>query len=97
VPAHCEQPAHLFYLLLPTEPARRALIAHLAAAGVMAVSHYVPLHASPMGRALQPAPAPCPVTEDVSARLLRLPFFPTLCSEEQRGIIDAITAWSVPS
>ena len=97
VPTHCEQPAHLFYLLLPSEPARRALIAHLAATGAMAVSHYVPLHASPMGRALQTSPAACPVTEDVSARLLRLPFFPTLSPEDQKRIIDAITAWSVPA
>jgi dTDP-4-amino-4,6-dideoxygalactose transaminase len=97
VPAHCEQPFHLFYLLLPSEPARRALIAHLAGAGAMAVSHYVPLHLSPMGRRLQRAPADCPVTESVSARLLRLPFFPTLTEEEQARIIGAITAWSVPA
>jgi dTDP-4-amino-4,6-dideoxygalactose transaminase len=96
VPPHCEQPFHLFYLLLPSEPARRALIAHLAEAGAMAVSHYVPLHLSPMGRKLQRAPADCPVTENVSARLLRLPFFPTLTEGDQARIIDAIIAWSVP-
>jgi dTDP-4-amino-4,6-dideoxygalactose transaminase len=50
-----------------------------------------------MGRRLQRAPADCPVTESVSARLLRLPFFPTLTEEEQARIIGAITAWSVPA
>ena len=90
VPAHCEQPYHLFYLLLPSESARRSLIDHLAKAGAMAVSHYVPLHLSPMGLGLQREPATCPVTEDVSARLLRLPFFPTLSEMDQQAIIGAI-------
>lgn len=94
VPDHCEQPYHLFYLLLPSESARRSLIDHLARAGAMAVSHYVPLHLSPMGLKLQREPAVCPVTEDVSARLLRLPFFPTLSAADQAGIIQSIREWS---
>ena len=97
VPPHCDQPYHLFYLLLPSEPARGSLIAHLAAAGAMAVSHYVPLHLSPMGLQLQRERATCPVTEDVSARLLRLPFFPTLSESDQSAIIRAIQRWSPPS
>lgn len=97
VPDGSEHPFHMFYLLLPGESARRALIAHLAAAGAMAVSHYMPLHLSPMGRSLQRVLANCPVTEEVSARLLRLPFFPTLSDSEQGLIVDAITAWSVPA
>lgn len=97
VPAGCEQPSHLFYLLLPDERARTSLIEHLRKAGAMAVSHYVPLNRSPMGQKVQRPVRACPVTEDVSARLLRLPFYPTLAEEDQAGIIDAITAWSVPS
>jgi dTDP-4-amino-4,6-dideoxygalactose transaminase len=96
VPEHCEHPAHLFYVLLPSEAARRSLIQHLADAGAMAVSHYVPLHRSPMGVQLQRMVAECPVTDDVSARLLRLPFFPTLSERDQQGIIDAMTAWAPP-
>src|SRR5450432_354619 len=40
VPPHCEQPAHLFYLLLPSEADRDALIAHLKTRGINAVFHY---------------------------------------------------------
>jgi dTDP-4-amino-4,6-dideoxygalactose transaminase len=90
VPAHCEQPWHLFYLLLPSESERNALMAHLAHHRVQAVFHYLPLHLSPVGRALGGLPGQCPVAEDVSARLLRLPCFPGLGDEEQARVIAAI-------
>jgi dTDP-4-amino-4,6-dideoxygalactose transaminase len=50
VPAGCEQPFHMFYLLLPSLAVRQALIEHLKRRGILAVSHYVPLHSSPYGR-----------------------------------------------
>ena len=96
VPAHCEHPSHLFYLLLPTEAARTSLIQHLKGRGIAGVSHYVPLHLSPMGRALQPNPPSCPVTEDVSGRLLRLPLYNALGPEDQQAVIDALLAWRLP-
>jgi len=37
VPAHCEQPYHLFYLLMPSLEQRQALIAHLKAHGILSV------------------------------------------------------------
>jgi dTDP-4-amino-4,6-dideoxygalactose transaminase len=93
VPAHCDQPFHLFYLLLPSLAHRASLIAHLGAAGIQAVSHYVPLHQSPMGRRLAPRIADCPVTEDVSRRLLRLPFFVGLSAADQDRVLETILAW----
>jgi dTDP-4-amino-4,6-dideoxygalactose transaminase len=93
VPAHCEQAYHMFYLLLPSLAARTALIAHLKAAGVMAVFHYLPLHLSDMGRSLGGRPGACPVTEDVSDRLLRLPFFYNLSDEDQERAIAATLAF----
>ena len=75
VPALCDQPYHMFYLLLQNSTERQALITHLASRGILAVFHYVPLHLSPMGRNLGARPGDCPVTEDVSERLLRLPFY----------------------
>jgi dTDP-4-amino-4,6-dideoxygalactose transaminase len=93
IPAHCEQPFHLFYLLLPSETARARLIAHLAGRGILAVSHYVPLHLSPMGQRFGARAGACPVTEDVSARLLRLPFFTGLEGSDQEDVLTAIRAW----
>ena len=49
-PPECEQPYHLFYLLLPSLEYRQGLIAHLKSNGILSVFHYVPLHLSDMGR-----------------------------------------------
>src|SRR5262245_15857658 len=35
IPSHCDQPYHMFYLLLPSLEQRQALIAHLKARGVL--------------------------------------------------------------
>jgi dTDP-4-amino-4,6-dideoxygalactose transaminase len=90
VPAHCEQPYHMFYLLMPSLEQRQALIAHLRAHGILSVFHYLPLHLSEMGQRFGGKESDCPVTEDVSDRLLRLPFYNELIEEEQARIVDAI-------
>ncbi|MBL8857014.1 MAG: dTDP-4-amino-4,6-dideoxygalactose transaminase [Planctomycetes bacterium] len=90
VPAHCEQPYHMFYLLLRDGAQRESLIAHLEARGILAVFHYLPLHISEMGRKFGGRAGDCPVTEDVSGRLLRLPFFNRLTDDEQTEVIDAV-------
>jgi dTDP-4-amino-4,6-dideoxygalactose transaminase len=93
VPEHCEQSFHMYYLLLPTYEARTRLIAHLRERGILAVFHYLPLHLSGMGRALGGREGQCPVTEDVSDRLLRLPFYTALTDAEQDEVLEAVTAF----
>jgi dTDP-4-amino-4,6-dideoxygalactose transaminase len=94
IPPDCEHPDHLFYLLLPSETIRRRFIAYLAAAGIQAVFHYVPLHSSPMGRRFGARPEDCPVAEDVGRRLVRLPLFTGLSADHQTLVIDAIRRFS---
>ena len=94
IPAHCEQAYHLYYILLPNLDARQGLIAHLKARGILSVFHYLPLHLSDRGRDFGGRPGQCPVTEDVSDRLLRLPFFNSLTDDEQARVIDAIREFS---
>jgi dTDP-4-amino-4,6-dideoxygalactose transaminase len=77
----------MFYVLLPAGE-RDRFIDHLLARDVQSVFHYVPLHASPMA-ARWPPRAACPVTEDVSARLARLPFYTGLDAATQDRVIDA--------
>jgi len=89
VPAHAAQAYHMFYLLLPDQAQRDACIAHLARLGISSVFHYMPLHRSAMG-ARFPGRDSCPVTEDVSGRLLRLPFFSGLEEEEQARVVEAL-------
>lgn len=93
VPESCEHPFHIFYLLLPSKAAREELIGHLKAAGILAVFHYLPLNDSEMGARFGAKPGDCPVTEDVSERLLRLPLFNDLSLAEQGEVIAAIQAF----
>ena len=94
VPAHCEQPYHMFYLLLPDLEKRQALIAYLKAQGILAVFHYLPLHLSDMGKRFGGKEGDCPVTESVSDRLLRLPFYNDLTEADQARVVSAITAFA---
>jgi dTDP-4-amino-4,6-dideoxygalactose transaminase len=93
LPPHCGPAWHMFQLVLPSLAARERLTGHLRARGVMAVFHYLPLHLSPMGRRLGGRPGDCPVSEDVSDRLLRLPFYNELDPATQDEVIDAVRAF----
>jgi dTDP-4-amino-4,6-dideoxygalactose transaminase len=94
VPAECEQAFHMYYLILPSLQYRQELIAHLKTQSILSVFHYVPLHQSEMGRKWAARETECPVTEDVSARLLRLPFYTDLTEQDQARVIDAVTAFA---
>lgn len=90
VPDHCEQSYHMFYLLLPSLAKRQALIGHLKGRGILGVFHYLPLHLSDMGRIYGGKEGDCPVTESVSERLLRLPFYNDLTETEQAEVVGAL-------
>lgn len=95
IPEHCEQSYHMFYIILPTLEDRQALIAHLKGKEILAVFHYLPLHLSKMGRKFGGKEGDCPVTEYISDRLLRLPFYNELSEEEQKRVVKAIKMFSI--
>lgn len=90
VPADREHPYHMFYLLMPSLEARQSLIDKLKGKGILSVFHYLPLHLSEMGRRFGGRQGQCPVTEDVSDRLLRLPFYNRLNESEQDLVIETV-------
>ena len=90
IPDHCEQPYHMFYMLLPTLELRQNLISYLREHGVYSVFHYLPLHLSDMGQKFGGKLGDCPVTERISDQLIRLPFHNALTSGEQEQVIDLI-------
>lgn len=90
IPPYVEQSYHMFYLLMPSPDSRARLIEHLKARSILAVFHYVPLHFSEMGRHFGGFPGACPVTESVSDRLLRLPFYNDLSPGDQAEVIETI-------
>jgi dTDP-4-amino-4,6-dideoxygalactose transaminase len=93
VPSHVVHPAHLFYLIMPTLEARTRLIEHLSDRGILAVFHYQSLHLSEMGHRFGGRAGQCPVTEQVSDRLLRLPIYWDLSQAEQDEVIEAVRAF----
>jgi dTDP-4-amino-4,6-dideoxygalactose transaminase len=92
VPAGCEPAWHLFYVLMRDPAARDHAIRQLRERSILSVFHYLPLHVSPMGRSLGGRAGDCPVAEDVSARLLRLPLYNSLADDELDAVVGALTS-----
>lgn len=88
-PEDCRSNYHMFYILLPSGDIRDALLHYLQSRNIHAVLHYVPLHSSPRGRLLYPGSS-LPVTDNIAARLLRLPFFYSLEPHEQARVTNEI-------
>jgi len=93
IPPYCEQSYHMYYLLLPNLETRTRFIATLLSRGILSVFHYLPLHLSDMGRKLGGRPGDCPVTESISDRLVRLPFYTTLSLADQARVVEEILAF----
>lgn len=90
VPDVCTTNYHMFYMLTADIEERTALIAHLRSAGILAVFHYVPLHSSPFAKTLGIPPAKLPMTEELSARLVRLPMYFDLTDREVDEVGQAV-------
>lgn len=87
IPAECTSNYHNYFILLNSTEVRFELIEYLRQKSIMAVTHYVPLHSSPMGLAIGNCKNSLPITENLSSRLLRLPFYNTLSNKN----IDKVT------
>jgi dTDP-4-amino-4,6-dideoxygalactose transaminase len=93
VPVGCEQPYHLYYLLLPSLEQRTEFIDHMRAHRISTPFHYVPLNTAPQGRVFGGHDGQCPVTEAVADRLLRLPLFHGMSDDEVTAVIDTVRAY----
>jgi dTDP-4-amino-4,6-dideoxygalactose transaminase len=90
VPDYVEQAYHMYYVLMPSLETRTAVITGLREQGILAVFHYLPLNLSDMGRQFGGYAGQCPVTEDVSERLLRLPFYNTITEAQQERVVGTM-------
>ncbi len=82
-PEHCQSNYHMFYILLPDGKTRDELMFYLKDQEITAVFHYVPLHSSPMGKKVSRTHGSMEVTDDISSRLLRLPFYYEITDAQQ--------------
>lgn len=70
---------------------RDALLRYLRKHGVQATFHFVPLHSSPYGQKhLGYKVGDFPITEQVSASLIRLPLYPELSEKEVNYVLDVL-------
>ena len=90
LPADIEHNAHMFCIVLPSEEKRTHLINKLKEKGIASYICYVPLHSAPYGLKLGYTPEMLPVTEDLAKRILRLPLYVDMTSEDAMYIVDSI-------
>lgn len=88
VPSECEHNSHIYYILLRTPEQRDRLLQLLKQDGIGTTFHYVPLHSSPGGNKYARVSGRMAHTEDLSARLLRLPL--TATSSEAADVLEKL-------
>ena len=93
VPSVPADRTHVYHqYTLDVGPARDAIVADLAAAGVSTGIYYpIPVHRQPYVLALG-IHADLPVTDRAAARSLSLPMFPGLTDDDQTTVIEAVRA-----
>lgn len=90
IPSECQHNGHIFYILLEDLKTRESLREYLKSNGILAVSHYVPLHSSKAGKNLGRTGSDMSITNEYSERLLRLPMYYGLTEEELKYTINYI-------
>lgn len=92
VPTYCVPAYHLFYLLAPDNETRTRAMASMKSEGIQTTFHYVPLHSSDAGRQFRARDTECPVSVDISHRLLRLPFHSSLTDADLDRVVTSLVA-----
>lgn len=92
-PKNCLHNAHMFYIKLPSKALRESLIRHLNKMQIACAPHYIPLHSSSFGLEHSIFHGEDQFTTTESERLLRLPMFYELSSEEVEKTVSTIFEW----
>ena len=90
IPEGCVHNAHMFYLKVSNLRVRTELISHLKSDGIGAVFHYIPLHSAPAGLKYGRFVGEDKYTTKESERLIRLPMYYGLKSEQIEYICEKI-------
>lgn len=90
VPSYCKHNAHMFYIKVDDINMRTSLISFLSKCNVGAVFHYVPLHSAPAGSRFGRFYGKDRFTTKESERLIRLPMWYGLSSENVEYICTCI-------
>lgn len=90
VPEGCVHNAHMFYIKAKDLEERTRLISYMKENGVGCVFHYIPLHSAPAGRKFGRFHGEDEYTTKESERLMRLPMYYGLKSEEIDYVIECL-------
>lgn len=90
IPNECTNNAHMFYIKTKDLSERSGLISFLKGNGIGAVFHYIPLHSAPAGKKFGRFSGVDRHTTTESQRLLRLPMYYGLKSEEVEYVVTKI-------
>jgi dTDP-4-amino-4,6-dideoxygalactose transaminase len=90
VPADCQHNGHMYYVLLPPDVDRQAVLRELKSNAIQSVFHYVPLHSSPAGLRFGRAHGELLLTTSLSERLIRLPMWFGLTEGQQQRVCDVL-------
>lgn len=91
IPPYCVHNAHMFYLKFKNKRVTKAFIDFLKRHDILAVPHYVPLHSSLAGEKFSRFHKSDIYTTKESERLVRLPLYYGLNSEEKTKVVDIIS------
>ena len=92
-PINGEHAAHVFYVLMPDQDTRDALLEYLRSKGVVGTFHYVPLHSSPAGQKYGRTVGALDKTDSFAGRLARLPLWPGMTDAQVAYVIDTVKAF----
>lgn len=93
IPDGCTHNAHMFWIKARNLKERTSLLSFLKEKGCMAVFHYIPLHTAPAGKKFGRFNGTDRFTTTESERLLRLPLYYGLGSEQIEYVARAIHAF----
>lgn len=90
IPAGCVHNAHMFWIKTSDIEERTALIQYLKGKGIGSVFHYIPLHSAPAGLKFGRFDGDDCYTTIESERLVRLPMWYGLSTEQVKEICEAV-------
>lgn len=90
VPSDCEINAHIYYVTLNSINDRATLWSHLKEKGIQSTTHYVPLHSAPAGLRFGRVSGSMTITDDLANRILRMPMFADLTTEQVDCVLHEV-------
>lgn len=97
IPAYATTNYHIAFFLVRDLVLRNDLLSFLKTRGIGAIFHYLPLHLSPYALdTLGTHAGQCPISEKVSASIVRLPLYPHLPMSDVDYIIEQIISFFHP-